>query len=157
MRVLPMRFAGTTIAALSAVLALGACATNSQSSGGKASPVAEYSPVSDVPIPSGTKINTEKSLILGMPANWVGKIVLDVDRPTTQAVTYYQQQMPTFGWEQVTEVQGKISVITYIHGDRAATVTIAPGLTTGSDVTVTVSPRSMAVTSVSPVASKALR
>jgi len=97
--------------------------------------------VSDVPIPAGTKINTDKSVILGQGDKWFGRMVLVTDRPSTQAYTYYQEQMPTFGWEQVTAVQGKTSILTFTRGERAATLEINPGTLSGSEVAITVSPR----------------
>lgn len=100
-----------------------------------------YQPVSDVPIPAGTKINTERSVILGSGDRWFGRMVLVLDRATTQTFAYYQEQMPTFGWELVTAVQGKSSSLTFTRGERAATVEITSGGLRGSEVSVTVSPR----------------
>jgi hypothetical protein len=130
-------------------LALAACSSmpgsssssssSSTSSSAKAS--SAYQPVSDVPIPAGTKINTDKSVILGQGDKWFGRMVLVTDRPSTQAYTYYQEQMPTFGWEQVTAVQGKTSILTFTRGERAATLEINPGTLSGSEVAITVSPR----------------
>jgi hypothetical protein len=136
-------------------LALAACSSmpgssSSSSSGGSSSSssstssaksTSAYQPVSDVPIPAGTKINTDKSVILGQGDKWFGRMVLVTDRPSTQAYTYYQEQMPTFGWEQVTAVQGKTSILTFTRGERAATLEINPGTLSGSEVAITVSPR----------------
>lgn len=141
-----------TALAVSAALALAACSSmpGSSSSGStsttststaKSSAPAPYQPVSDIPIPGGTKINTEKSLILGQGDRWVGRMVLVTDRPSTQTYTYYLEQMPTFGWEQVSAVQGKTSVMTFTRADRAATLEIVPSTFSGSEVSITVSPR----------------
>ena len=131
-------------------LALAACSSmpgsssssssSSSTSSAKAAPNS-YQPVSDVPIPGGTKINTDKSVILGQGDKWFGRMVLVTDRPSTQAYTYYQEQMPTFGWEPVTAVQGKTSIMTFTRGDRGATLEITPGTLSGSEVAITVSPR----------------
>jgi hypothetical protein len=135
------------VVSVTAALALGACSSMPGSSGGSAasstkSPApAGYQPVSDVPIPAGTKINTDKSLILGQADKWVGRMVLVTDRPSTQVYTYYIEQMPGFGWEQVSAVQGKTSILTFTRADRAATLEITSGTLSGSEVAVTVSPR----------------
>jgi hypothetical protein len=100
-----------------------------------------YQPVTDIPIPSSTRINTERSTILGNGDRWFGRMILVLDRPTTQAFAYYQEQMGTFGWEAVTAVQGKVSTLSFTRGDRAATVEIAPSGLRSSEVAVTVSPR----------------
>ncbi len=100
-----------------------------------------YQPVTDIPIPASTRINTERSTILGNGDRWFGRMILVLDRPTTQAFAYYQEQMSTFGWEAVTAVQGKVSTLSFTRGDRAATVEIGPSGLRGSEVAVTVSPR----------------
>ncbi len=104
-----------------------------------------YQPVSDVPIPPGTKIKTDRSLILGADERWVGKMVLDVDMPTTQTYAYYAERMPSFGWEPITAVQGKTSTLTFMRGDRAATVEISGSGFKGSEVGITVSPKQAAM------------
>lgn len=103
--------------------------------------VPNYQPVTDIPIPASTKINTERSTILGNGDRWFGRMILVLDRPTTQAFAYYQEQMGTFGWEAVTAIQGKVSTLSFTRGDRAATVEIGPSGLRSSEVTVTVSPR----------------
>lgn len=100
-----------------------------------------YQPVTDIPIPTSTRINTERSTILGNGDRWFGRMILVLDRPTTQAFAYYQEQMGTFGWEAVTAVQGKTSTLSFTRGDRAATIEIGPSGLRSSEVTVTVSPR----------------
>jgi hypothetical protein len=106
---------------------------------GSANP--NYQPVSDIPIPPSTKINTERSVILGSSDRWFGRMVLVLDRPSTMAYAYYLEQMPPFGWELVSAVQGKVSTLTFTRGERAATVEITPSALRGSEATVTVSPR----------------
>jgi hypothetical protein len=133
---------------ISAALALGACSSmpesssSSSSASTKSATPAPYQPVTDVPIPAGSKINTEKSLILGQGDKWVGRMVLVMDRSSTQAYSYYEEQMPKFGWEPVSAVQGKTSTMTFTRGDnRAATLEIVSSTFSGSEVSVTVSPR----------------
>ena len=142
----------STAVSVTAALALGACSSMPGSSDGssssssssttsKSAAAPAYQPVSDVPIPAGTKINTEKSLIFGQADKWLGRMVLVMDRNSTQAYTYYLEQMPTFGWEQVSAVQGKTSTLIFTRGDRAANIEIVPSTFSGSEVSITVSPR----------------
>jgi hypothetical protein len=136
----------TTGLSISAALALGACSSmpessSSSTSTAKPAAVPAYQPVTDVPIPAGSKINTEKSLILGQGDKWVGRMAQVVDKPSTQTYTYYEEQMPKFGWEQVSAVQGKNSIMTFTRGDRAATIEIVSSTFSGSEVSITVSPR----------------
>ncbi len=152
----------STAVSVTAALALGACSSMPGSSGSstssssssstttKSAAAPAYQPVSDVPIPAGTKINTEKSLIFGQGDKWLGRMVLVMDRNSTQAYTYYLEQMPTFGWEQVSAVQGKTSTLIFTRGDRAANLEIVPSTFSGSEVSITVSPRQGAAAAVAP-------
>lgn len=136
-------------------LALGGCTTTTGTSTGATRPGKpgsgagaatsaaqnNYQPVTDIPIPPGTKINTERSTILGGPDQWYGKMLLVLDRSSTMAYSYYTEQMPAFGWELITAVQGKVATLTYVQGQRAATIEIEPAAMRGSEVMVTMSPR----------------
>lgn len=139
----PARFIRALLAA-SLAATLGACAATGSKEGEAKSAAAAtpaYQPVSDVPIPSGTAIKPERSLILGSGDSWLGRMVLDLKLNSTQAFTFYQEQMGAYGWQEVTAVQGKNSILTYVRGERAATLEITPGSMSGSTVSVTVSPR----------------
>lgn len=128
------------------IATLGACAASGTKEGdGKpAAAAAGYQPVSDLPIPSGTSIKPERSLILGSGDAWLGRMSLDVKLNATQTFAFYQEQMPAYGWQEVTAVQGKTGILTYLRGERAATVEVEPGTLGGSSVSVTVSPRKQA-------------
>jgi len=121
--------------------ATGEKAIAEKSTGATLQTTPNYQPVTDIPIPASTRINTERSTILGNGDRWFGRMILVLDRPTTQAFAYYQEQMGTFGWEAVTAIQGKVSTLSFTRGDRAATVEIGPSGLRSSEVTVTVSPR----------------
>lgn len=128
------------------VATLGACAAmgSKEADTKPAAAATGYQPVSDLPIPASTSIKPERSLILGSGDSWLGRMSLDVKLNSTQTFAFYQEQMPAYGWQEVTAVQGKSSILTYVRGERAATVEVAPGALGGSTVSVTVSPRKAA-------------
>jgi hypothetical protein len=101
----------------------------------------KFQPLTDIPIPSDAKLNTEQSLILGPPDHWIGRAVLKVGMPANDTTVFYQNQMPSFGWELITVVQGKVSNLTFSKADRVASVQIESATLTGSIVTIIMSPR----------------
>ena len=101
----------------------------------------KFQPLTDIPIPSDAKLNTEPSLILGPPDHWIGRAVLKVGMPPNDSVVFYQAQMPSFGWELITVVQGKVSNLTFSKADRVASVQIESATLSGSIVTIIMSPR----------------
>lgn len=102
----------------------------------------KFEPVKDVPIPSNSKLDHDRSLILNTPDRWTGRIVLEADPPMSKLFAYYGTEMPKLGWTPVARVLGGTSVLTFIRGERVVTVQISPNsMTDGSVVTVTMTPR----------------
>jgi hypothetical protein len=145
----------TLIATALLTAALSACNTLSGSGGatspsspaaarsGASAPIT-YQAVPDLPFAPGTTIDTDRTLVLGSGERWMGRMALKTNLKSTQAYQYYLDQMPAFGWEPVSAVQGKTSVLTWIRADRAATIEIGSAALGGSAVDITVGPRGKA-------------
>ncbi len=101
----------------------------------------KFQPLSDIPVPSGSKLDTETSLILGGPEHWVGRAVLKTSLAMDEATVFYQNQMPSFGWELITVSQGKATYMTFTRADRVASMQIEGKAFGGSMVTILMSPR----------------
>ena len=101
----------------------------------------KFQPLTDIPIPSGAKLDTEPSLILGPPDHWIGRAVLKIGTPANDTTVFFQNQMPGFGWELITVVQGKVSSLTFSKADRIASITIESATLSGSIATIIMSPR----------------
>ncbi len=102
---------------------------------------ATFEPIADIPIPAGSRLDVERSLILGVLDRWTGRVVLNIGLSVGKAFALYQQQMPTFGWQPIASAQAEVSFLTFTRGDRVATVQIERRTLGGSTVTVTVAPR----------------
>jgi len=132
-----------------ATLLLGACATSQPLVGAanpdKAGAVAASNTlqVSDIAIPAGAKLDTEKSLIMGANDKWLGRIVLKTDLPPVQVFNHFYNGMASFGWSLVTAVQAQTSILTYQRSDRVALIQIEPSSLGGTMVSITVTSRQM--------------
>jgi hypothetical protein len=127
-----------------ALLLTGGCSNQSVIQGPKGSSDAEtakFEPIRDVPIPAGSSLDNDKSLILSNEKEWTGRLVLKADPTMPKLFAYYAQQMRSLGWQPVASVMGETSVQTFVQGQRAATVQIRPATLMGSIVTVTMAPR----------------
>ncbi|MGE0254021.1 MAG: hypothetical protein AB7N54_16460 [Alphaproteobacteria bacterium] len=100
--------------------------------------------VNDIPIPAGATLDVDRSIILGDPDNWTGRLTLRTGLTATQAFSLYQREMPEFGWEPIMSVQAEISAMAYTRGERAATVQIESRSLSGASIAVTVAPRQQA-------------
>ena len=137
-------FSLPAVMTVAALLLAGGCANQSLIQGPKGSADAEtakFEPIRDIPIPTGSTLDNDKSLILSNEKEWTGRVVLKADPPMPKLFAYYAQQMRSLGWQPVASVMGETGVLTFVQGARAATVQIKPGMFTGSIVTVTMAPR----------------
>jgi hypothetical protein len=95
----------------------------------------------DIPISANDQLAVNESLLLNTGEQWTGRAVLKSKLDIVQAFEYYLANMPTHGWINITAVQSENSVLTYAKGRRVATIQIDRGTLSGSQVSVTVSPR----------------
>lgn len=103
-------------------------------------PANRFAQFDDIPIPVDAEMDLGQTLILGDAEGWIGRLSLDVGYGMTDMYAFYEQEMPRFGWEQVTTVRARISTMTYQRGPRIATITLQPTLTKGTLVDFTVAP-----------------
>ncbi|MGH8743755.1 MAG: hypothetical protein ACREUY_05690 [Burkholderiales bacterium] len=101
----------------------------------------KFQPLTDIPIPSGAKLDADKSLILGPADHWMGRAVLKMGLEANEVTVFYQNQMASYGWELVTLAQGKVTNMTFARADRIASIQIESGTFGGSQATIIMSPR----------------
>ena len=109
---------------------------------GQADLHATFQPITDIPIPSGTTLDAQNSLILGGGDQWTGRLVLNINQSHSEAFALYTTQMPQFGWEPIACVQSETSLLTFVRGDRATTIEIREGRAiSGCLVRITMTPQ----------------
>jgi len=107
---------------------------------GERKSVSAFSQFPDIPIPSGTKINVDKTLVFGTKP-WYGQLALSSSSSANALFDFYRENLGQYGWEEVTAVRAPTSILTYATAERVLAIAIQSATLTGSDVTVTVSPR----------------
>jgi hypothetical protein len=108
----------------------------------------------DIPIPSGTKINTEKTLVFGTKP-WYGQLSLSSSSNANALFDFYRESLTQYGWQEVTAVRAPTSILTYATAERVLAIAIQSGTISGANVTVTVSPRGQAQPQTPPPLSSA--
>ncbi len=147
---------GKTAAALLVVGALGACSGGSVLSsnasepqigpdGQPAAPEKSFNRFPDIPVPTNAKMDTKRTLVFGSNESWYGQLGLNAKHDSDTIFDFYKQELPGFGWEEITSVRAPVSVLTYMRGERIASIQIEKANITGSSVTFTVSPRGGAI------------
>ena len=102
---------------------------------------ASFAKFNDLPMPSNSKMNLEKSLVFGADSEWFGRLNLIVKMSGAEVFDFYRYEMPNFGWEEVTSVRSEISILTYTRENRVVTIQLASNNIGGTRASVTVSPK----------------
>lgn len=97
--------------------------------------------ITDIALPAGAKLDAESSLIIGTGDRWFGRIVFKADTPTVQAYNHFYNAMPSFGWNLITALQAKTSILSYQRGERIALIQVESASLGGAVVTVNVTMR----------------
>ena len=116
---------------------MSASSSNNDSAEGTISPFSQFP---DLPIPTGSKIVIEKTLVFGSKP-WFGQLALKSLSNTNQLFNFYRKHLPEHGWQEVTSVRAPTSILTYSSPERVLAIAIQSATITGSHVTLTVSPR----------------
>ena len=97
----------------------------------------------DIPIPQGSIMNVEKTLLLGERETWIGRLFITNPLTPAKIFDFYKQKLNNFNWNEITSVRSTISVLTYSLNDRIMTIQIQP-IKYGqyqSAINITMSPR----------------
>lgn len=113
---------------------------------GQANP-SSFAQFTDVPVPAGSNMDLERSLVLGDRESWIGRLVFSTPQNTGKTYDFFFAEMPRFGWAPVTTVRAGTSVLTYTRGDRAASIQISSRTLGGANVSLVVSPKGKGVRS----------
>lgn len=100
-----------------------------------------FSDFTDIPRPSSANMDLDRTLIFGNADSWVGRLAFSSKLSTIELFDFFKQEMPRFGWEEVTSVRSTVSVLTYKRMDRVAMMQIRSGTIYGSYAELTVSPK----------------
>lgn len=139
----------STALVLAMTLALSACSGRmaqvmSPDSGqdeNKAPTQASFTRFPDLPMPVKAELDMGKTLVFGTNDAWIGRMVITSSHGSNDMFDFYKQEMPGFGWQEITSVRSETSVMTYTRGERVATIQIGSATLKGAKVTITVSPK----------------
>jgi hypothetical protein len=95
----------------------------------------------DMPLPLKSSLDLDRTMVFGASEAWIGRLALTASFDPGQMFEFYRQQMPQFGWQEITTLRSAVSVLTYSRDGRVATIQIQKRTLTGSEVTITVSPQ----------------
>ena len=130
------------------ILVVGACAqsvgltptpTSSEASSQASQP--SFAQFQDIPIPPGARMNLDRTVILGAPASWIGRLALNANQNPAVVFDFFKQRVSEFGWREVTTVRAATSFMTFTRADRVLNIQIKAKTIQGSEVDLTISPK----------------
>ena len=97
--------------------------------------------IKDIPFIKKSKINIEKSLILGEGKSWSGQLSLDVPNPKSSVFNFYTRNIGEYGWKEQTTIRGQTSILNYVgDNNRVVIISIKETRFNNSEVLISVSP-----------------
>ena len=78
----------------------------------------------DIPIPSGSSLNQEDSIIISKKQLWV--------------FDFFRNELPKFGWKKLSEIRAQSSLLNYTNENRITSIQIDSNTLFGSKVHITV-------------------
>ncbi|MES2362741.1 MAG: hypothetical protein V4646_13235 [Pseudomonadota bacterium] len=128
---------------LSTALASVACSSMGGSAMGGDSTVTEATAKQlsgDVPLPPGTVIKQQDTLVMGSGNSWTGRLNLAISGEAQAVFTYFRDSLPGAGWTLTSSSFSKLSLLTFTKGERVANVQMQSTNFGGNEVLITVAP-----------------
>lgn len=125
-------------------ITLSGCASNSTQTGNNESSVdsAQSKLLGDMPLPPGSKIDSNNSLILGSGVAWTGRLSINSPINSIQSSVFFRDEFPKAGWTLVSSTTSKKSILVFLKNDRSVTIEIEDGfLGNSSTLMLTVAPK----------------
>ena len=92
----------------------------------------------EIPIPENATMNLERTLLFGNDP-LVGRLAFKVPYNQANMFDFYMQEMPKFGWRELTSIRATNSYLTYAKDNRIATIQLTSTSLNGTEVLFDVS------------------
>ena len=92
----------------------------------------------DIPIPIGSSLNKNDSIIISKKESWLGRLVFNSNKKQLWLFDFFRNELPKFGWSKLSEVRAEYSLLNYTNGNRIASIQIFPNALIGATVSITV-------------------
>jgi hypothetical protein len=97
--------------------------------------------VNDVPVPPGSAVDADRTVIAGPDGEWFGRLAFATSYSMDDISTFYQREMPRYGWISVASARSATRVLSFERGNRIATVQVRQRPGAGAEVEFWVNPR----------------
>jgi len=99
-----------------------------------------FTQIPDLPIPPGSTMNIERTFIVGSSGSWYGQTMIDSPGGGNTTFDFFKQELPGYGWQELSSVRARTSVLTYTREKRVLAIQLTENLPGHTEVMITVSP-----------------
>ena len=79
----------------------------------------------DIPIPDGSVMDMNNTVIFGSDDEWFGRLSLVPNLSHAETFDFFRYEMPNLGWKEITNVRSTSSVLSYEKENRVVTIQIS--------------------------------
>ncbi len=101
--------------------------------GGTMQPQPNFAQFKDIPIPEKATMDLKKTMLFGNDPI-IGRLAFSAPYNQSNLFDFYMQEMPKFGWSEITMIRSANSVLTFSKENRIATIQLATTVSGSSDV-----------------------
>ena len=87
----------------------------------------------EIPIPEKATMDLKKTMLFGNDP-LIGRLAFSAPYSQSNLFDFYMQEMPKFGWREVTVIRSANSFLTFAKDNRVATIQLSTTAVSGSDV-----------------------
>ena len=111
-----------------------------EEAGRTAQPGETFAAFPDIPVAVGSEMNVADTVVLG-GEEWFGQLSINAVHNAQVMFQFYRDQLPKYGWAEISAVRAQTSVLTFDRGVRVLALQIKGNKLTGSQLTLCVAPR----------------
>ena len=78
----------------------------------------------DIPIPDGSVMDMNNTVIFGSDDEWFGRLSLMPNLSHAETFDFFRYEMPNLNWKEITNVRSTSSVLAYEKENRVVTIQI---------------------------------
>lgn len=101
--------------------------------GGNLQSAPNFAQFREIPIPEKATMDLKKTMLFGNDP-LIGRLAFSAPYSQSNLFDFYMQEMPKFGWREVTVIRAENSFMTFSKENRVATIRLASTAVSGSDV-----------------------
>ncbi len=100
---------------------------------GTMQPKPNFAQFKEIPIPEKATMDLKRTLLFGNEPI-IGRLVFSAPYNQSNVFDFYMQEMPKFGWREITMIRSANSLLTFARENRIATIQLSTTTVGGTDV-----------------------